>query len=127
PDVPRAGGTLEQIFKQAAATPLEDPEVCARELIGWYSFRETGGLQPADIAFQNAHFSRPADLAMIIKREDSNELLLELYTSTGSEPLSPAAHNWGALRLPLDLPAANLEAIEGIAMRSTAEPEIPFE
>lgn len=113
-------GQLEQSLKQAIEAAQSDPEVSVLNLIGWFSLQETEGLQANDLRFHNAHFQKPNDLALILKREGENHLLLEFYTRGTDGVLSENEHSWGALRLPMDVPAAG--PIE-IAMRTEAESE----
>ncbi len=102
------GERRQRFFKQASAAAQTDPEVSALELIGWYSMRDAGGLHASDVAFHNAHFARPNDAALILKREAPGVALLELYTKAEDAPMSAEAHRWGAVRLPLDAPVIGL-------------------
>ncbi len=110
------GPRLAQALERSFIASQTDPEVSALDVIGWYALRPAGGLHGRDVEFHNAHFPSPNDLAIILRQQGDNDVLLELYTKAKTGPLSPEEHRWGALRLATDVPA--LGPIE-VTMRTT--------
>ncbi|MBV9406289.1 MAG: hypothetical protein JO211_13165, partial [Acidobacteriaceae bacterium] len=119
--IPATGEALKQAFEQLLQSAHADPEISVLDLIGWYWTRAAGGLSAADVEFHNTHFPRPNSLALILKPENKNNIVLELYTRANSPKLLPQDHLWGALRLSTDMSIAG--PIE-VAMRPTGGDEL---
>ncbi len=94
---------LHGMVEASIASSRKDPEVSALELVGWYSFRPTGGLHESDIAFHNRYFRQPTEIALILRPEQHPNVLFELYSRSGTTLLSEEEHRWGSLRHPTDL------------------------
>jgi hypothetical protein len=112
---------LDETFETAVAAAQTDPEVSSLDLIGWFSLRRIGGLHLPDLVFHNRHFPRLNHLALVLRPEESGDLLLEIYSRASNALLSAEDHRWGALRLSTDIPIAG--AVE-IAMHGSVDDEV---
>lgn len=97
---------LSGIVESLIASSHKDPEVSALSLIGWYSFRPTGGLHENDVAFHNRYFRHPNEVAVILRPEQHPNVLFEIYSKSGTTALSEGEHRWGALRHATDTTVA---------------------
>ncbi len=90
---------LSEMVERLIANSRKDPEVSALSLLGWYSFRATGGLHESDVAFHNRFFRLPSEIALILRPEAHPNVLFEIYSKSGTTLLSEDEHRWGSLRL----------------------------
>ena len=88
----------DSAFEKLLATTRRDPEISSLELVGWYTVRADGGLLQSDIQFHDLYFKRPGDLALVLKPEESSNVLMELYCRSVNGALSSEEHRWGVIR-----------------------------
>ena len=93
---------LTEMVERLIASSRKDPEVSALTLLGWYSFRATGGLHESDVAFHNRFFRQPGEVALILRPDQHPNVLFEIYSKAGTTLLSEEEHRWGSLRLSSD-------------------------
>lgn len=91
--------SLTEVVEQVIGSSRTDPELSGLSLLGWYSFRASGGLHESDVAFHNRFFRQPNEVALILRPEQHPNVLFEIYSKAGSTLLSEEEHRWGSLRL----------------------------
>lgn len=112
-DLRGTSSSLEALTK--LATTGGDAELRSLAVIGWYSVRTSGGLLESDIEFHNRNFSKTSDLAVVVRADGPNEIIIELYSRSADGILSEEGHRWGLLRLAR---GKQLEESAAITMRA---------
>ncbi len=98
-------------FPRLLEVAKTDPETSDLDVIGWYCLRSFGGLLGPDVDFHNLHFHHPTDLALVA-REESGDLLFEIYSRRHGALLSTQDHLWGVVRIrPGNVITAPLEIV----------------
>lgn len=87
------------IIEDLISAARSDPETAHLQLAGWYAFRSKSGLDESDFAFHNQYFRRPNEIALIVRPEQSTYISCDLYSRSGTAPLSEQIHRWGSWRL----------------------------
>jgi TonB family protein len=105
----------EKAYQTTADEAKNDLELSQLEIVGWFCFRSGSGLLSSDVVFHNQHFRKAEDVALIICREGSSQITVEVYSRSESEMLASDDYRWGSVRLSSEIKHMR-DAIE-LAMR----------
>src|SRR3954465_8704341 len=89
----------EEPFHALMARLKTEPELAGLSLLGWFSARSLGGLQPDDVAFHQKNFRQRNDIAMIVKSESASGLSFEIYCRCLDGTLFDEGHRCGTVRV----------------------------
>ncbi len=93
----------ERFYQAAAAEIQKDPKFSKLQIVGWYSFRDNGGLLHSDLEFHNEHFSSAEDVALIGWLDAPNQITAEVYSKSEDAKLSFDDYRWGSVRLSTEI------------------------
>src|SRR5690349_10856329 len=81
-------------FEEVVTASKADAELSSLNLIGWFSTRSRTGLFGNDIEFHNRYFRRASDVALVLKPEQSSDLVAELYARSSLARFSTGNYRW---------------------------------
>ncbi len=108
----------DEVVRELAKSAETDPALAPLDVIGWYSFRDYGGLNQDDIGFHERLFAAGSNVALLVRRVDSGFLLFELYARPADGLITERNHRSGATRFS---PAEAITGTTDIPLRGRLE------